>query len=149
MNERNNKVEQKADGQNIQQISAVGENITANISTFMGLPLQSIIASGLIIILLLQWLANIGLICERTFNPDNAPAITLAFSVCCPGIFGIPALFGIILGIQQHEKKIAWLGLASLLSSLIPTFAVFIFLSPLILAVFIAIAQKLGLPLYK
>jgi len=110
MTDKTPNVEQKAEGSGIAQ--AAGKGATA-ISLF-GIPIEKWLIGQLVAAILIQ---GLGYLCSLGAR-DSAFCI-IAFGECFPIIFGLPAVYGLVMGISTKNKKVIILSLVSGMLSLL------------------------------
>jgi hypothetical protein len=97
-------VEQKAEGTGIAQ--AAGEGAIA--ISFFGIPIEKWLMGELVAAIVIQ---GLGYFCS--LGTSDPAFCILSFGICFPIVFGLPALFGLIMGIGVKNKKIITLSLVS------------------------------------
>jgi hypothetical protein len=104
MNDNPSRIEQKAEGIGIAQ--ALGEGATA--ITFLGIPIEKWLIGELIAAIIIQ---GLGYFCS--LGTRDPAFCTLVLGLCFPIIFGLPALFGLIMGVSVKNRKVIILSLVS------------------------------------
>lgn len=97
-------ISQSAEGTGIAQ--AIGERATA--ISFLGVPIEKLLIGELVAAIVIQCM---GYLCS--FGTRQTEFCLLGFGLCFPIIFGLPAVYGLLMGFGTKNKKVIMLSLAS------------------------------------